>query len=71
VVLLGRIHHTTLGAYPTHLLHNFVHDARVDRPLEAFQHQLASIEHTIEVRNRARAPYPFLLPSRIPQSINI
>ncbi len=48
-----------------------VHDPRVAEPLGRFQKALAGIESTIEDRNTARAPYTFLLPSRVPASINI
>jgi len=46
-------------------------DPRVAEPLGRFQAALAGIESTIEDRNTARPPYPFLLPSRVPASINI
>lgn len=69
--LLGSVHHTELGAYPSHLLGNFAGDPRVTAPLQAFQAELRAIEALIGQRNRGRPPYPFLLPSRIPQSINI
>jgi arachidonate 15-lipoxygenase len=70
-VLLGSVHHTQLGQYPNHLLHNFAGDPRITPPLEAFRRELDAITGVIDQRNRARAPYTFLLPSRIPQSINI
>lgn len=41
-------------------------------PLAAFRSRLAQIESTINARNQQRKyPYTFLLPSRIPTSINI
>ncbi|MEZ4238034.1 MAG: lipoxygenase family protein [Myxococcota bacterium] len=69
--LLGSVHHTVLGEYPRHLLHNFAGDPRIDAHLTAFQADLREVERLIGQRNAARPPYPFLLPSRIPQSINI
>ncbi|MEQ1506382.1 MAG: lipoxygenase family protein, partial [Myxococcota bacterium] len=71
-LLLGSVHHTVLGGYPHHLLlGNFAGDARIEPALAAFQAELRSIEAVIGQRNHGRPPYPFLLPSRIPQSINI
>jgi arachidonate 15-lipoxygenase len=46
-------------------------DARVAEPLGAFQRTLREAESTIEDRNTVRAPYTFLLPSRVPASINM
>lgn len=46
-------------------------DPLVAEPLARFQKALAGIESTIEDRNAARVPYTFLLPSRVPASINI
>lgn len=70
-VLLGSVHYTSLGAYPKHVFSNFAADARIDTHLAAFQASLVEIEALIEQRNHGRVPYTFLLPSRIPQSINI
>jgi arachidonate 15-lipoxygenase len=65
--LLGTIHHTTLGEYgPSELC-----DRRIRRPLRAFRDELEKIGRTIEERNRVRAPYRFLEPRGVPQSINI
>jgi hypothetical protein len=36
-----------------------------------FRNELASIEEPIRQRNQQRRPYVFLVPSGIPQSINI
>ncbi len=65
--LLGCVYHTRLGRYEEDA---FV-DPAVQAPLQAFQRALERIEETIERRNQSRAPYPFLLPSRVPQSVNI
>ncbi len=65
--ILGSVHYTILGEY------NDGHftDPRVNAPLAEFNKQLAKIKKTIQQRNRVRRPYKFLLPSGIPQSINI
>ena len=65
---VGGVYYTTLGYYP---LCNFS-DNRVRTPLQAFQEELSRVEEIISKRNQSRAmPYPYLLPSRIPQSTNI
>jgi arachidonate 15-lipoxygenase len=65
--LLGSVQHTRLGEYePGHFA-----DPRVGAALEDFQRALREIERTVTARNAKRRPYIFLLPSRIPQSINI
>jgi arachidonate 15-lipoxygenase len=63
--ILGSVYYTRLGDYPTFA------DARVQAPLQAFQKALQQIEEMINQRNQERPPYEFLLPSKIPQSINI
>ena len=65
--VLGSVHYTTLGDYGRGHFRN----RRVDDPLKTFQRRLGEIKKTIERRNRKRRPYRFLLPSGIPQSINI
>ncbi len=68
VFQLSHIQRNQLGRYPA--LH-FPQRA-VQRRLSAFQARLAEIELEIEARERGRLlPYPFLMPSRIPQSIHI
>jgi arachidonate 15-lipoxygenase len=68
LTLLGGVVHTNLGQYAA----NWFTDKRVAEPLRAFQDELAQIENTIKKRNQTRfGPYPFLLPSQVPQSINI
>jgi arachidonate 15-lipoxygenase len=42
-----------------------------DYHLAKFQQELIKIEEEIKERNKTRTPYEFLLPSKIPQSINI
>jgi arachidonate 15-lipoxygenase len=65
--LLGSVYYTTLGQYrPGHF-----QDGRVQAPLAAFQSQLNEIGKTIRLRNKSRRPYEYLIPVKIPQSINI
>ena len=69
--LLGTVYYTQLGRYGT-LFKRYFSDHRVKSFEDAFRARLAQAEATIEARNRNRqAPYPHLLPSKIPQSINI
>ena len=63
--ILGSIYYTQLGVY-----YGFA-DPRVAAPLKAFQTSLKQVEATINERNQKRPAYEFLLPSKIPQSINI
>ena len=65
--VLGSVHYTTLGKYET----DQFGDGRVESLLLKFQAQLSEIEAIVLERNRHRRPYPFLVPSSIPQSINI
>lgn len=70
--LLGSIYYTQLGHYPRTLIFDYFSDRRVEEHEERFLERLAGIEVEIEVRNQSRrAPYPHLLPSRIPQSTNL
>ena len=71
---LGSVHYTQLGRYdlawflPTH------RNDEIQQRLGSFHHKLGAIEAAINARN-ARLPvafqYPYLLPSQVPQSINI
>jgi arachidonate 15-lipoxygenase len=65
--VLGSLHYTTLGQYGW----RHFRDARVAAPLEAFEKRLWTIGKTIEQRNHNRRPYTFLVPSGVPQSINV
>jgi arachidonate 15-lipoxygenase len=66
--VIGSVYYTELGHYP---LCHFA-DGRVRFPLMAFQEELRRIEEIIRERNMTRLlRYPYLLPSRIPQSTNI
>jgi arachidonate 15-lipoxygenase len=66
--LLGSVHYTTLGHYDQ----GHFKDGQVLDYLKKFQNKLQEIEVEINTRNLSRLmPYEFLLPSKIPQSINI
>ena len=68
--LLGSVYYTQLGKYG--LLH--FRELRVQRPLREFKKNLREIETEIKRRNAAidlPYAYEYLLPSKIPQSINI
>ena len=65
--LLSSVNYTKLGYYPD----DHFADEQVGIPLQQFQAKLEEIETTISASNLKRSPYEFLLPSRIPQSINI
>lgn len=82
--LLGSLHYTKLGAYEkpgavTGIVDRLfgsddhVHflDERVAGPLQAFRAKLQDIENTVNERNLSRPWYGTLLPSQIPESINI
>ena len=65
---VGGVYFTRLGRYP--VCH--FSDGRVRVPLAAFQDELQKVEQIIRERNETRPlRYPYLLPSRVPQSINI
>ncbi len=66
--LLGSVYYSTLGNYDL----GYFSDERVSQPLRNFQDRLREVEFEIETRNETRSqPYEYLLPSKIPQSINI
>lgn len=74
--LLGSVHFRALGDYRSNhfpYLPWFEDHAIVKKggPLDRFQQSLRGVQTTIEARNTARPPYPFLLPNGIPNSINI
>ncbi|BAY73714.1 lipoxygenase [Nostoc linckia NIES-25] len=67
--LLGSVYYTQLGQYSNSY---FKSKPQISSALATFQNQLKAIEQEITKRNRTRImPYKFLLPSQIPQSINI
>ena len=66
--LLGSVYFSTLGDYGR----RYFTDDRLKKPLQDFQDNLKAVESKIEARNESRAHrYEYLLPSKIPQSINI
>ncbi len=68
VGLLGSVYYTELGKYNK----GHFKDAKVNSHLGQFQNRLRDIEIEISKKNFSRLmPYQFLLPSQIPQSINI
>jgi arachidonate 15-lipoxygenase len=69
--LLGGVYYTKLGDYDRNVPGHYFQDARVAEPLATFQATLARIESDIGRKNLSRIPYIVLLPSEIPQSINI
>jgi arachidonate 15-lipoxygenase len=74
--LLGSVHYRQLGDYRSNQFpyHHWFEDNQItkkDGPLAQFQQALQQVENTIHVRNSMRITYEFLLPSRIPNSINI
>ncbi len=73
--LLGSVYYRRLGEYKSnHFPYlNWFRDKKVDAPLARFNAELEKIEGEITLRNQVREPnpYPYLLPSQIPPSINI
>ena len=65
--LLGSVYYTRLGDYGD----GYFTDPAIQNYLTKFQQELIKIEEEINERNKTRTPYEFLLPSKIPQSINI
>ena len=65
---LGSVYYRQLGQYQS----DWFSDRDIHKPLAAFQNRLQKIETIIRDRNAVRPTfYSFLLPSKIPQSINI
>ena len=71
---LGSVHYTQLGRYDLPWFLPTQRNIEIQECLGSFHHTLGSIEASINARN-ARLPlafqYPYLLPSSVPQSINI
>src|SRR5262245_15626147 len=65
--LLGNSHYTRLGGYDK----GHLREPRLEELAGRFASRLDEIERVITERNRHRRPYPFLLPSGVPQSINV
>ncbi|MFB8791314.1 MAG: lipoxygenase family protein [Potamolinea sp.] len=71
VYLLGSVYYTQLGHYDDSV---FQSTPRIQAALEEFHKELKNIEQTIRERNQnsdRMIAYEYLLPSKIPQSINI
>ena len=69
---LGSVYYTQLGQYQNSNEATYFIDKDIQQPLKDFQHRLREIETIIQDRNAVRPTfYSFLLPSKIPQSINI
>ncbi|MCY1036012.1 lipoxygenase family protein [Corallococcus sp. BB11-1] len=71
MTLLGSVYFGSLGSYDRYSAGPYFQDPRVAVPLKDFQQRLGEVEATIARRNLRRIPYRSLLPSEIPQSINI
>lgn len=69
--LLGGVYFTRLGDYDRYIRGSTFGDPRVQGPLQAFQEALVKVEHEIGRSNLRRVQYTTLLPSNVPQSINI
>lgn len=66
--IAGSVYYTRLGEYAAGQFDN----PAVQAALRAFRERLAAIEAIVIARNRVRRyPYEHLLPSKVPQSINI
>jgi arachidonate 15-lipoxygenase len=65
--LLGSTYYNKLGDYPQ----GQFTDTKIQPLLQKFRNNLQEVEDTINQRNLNRPNYTYLLPSRIPQSINI
>jgi arachidonate 15-lipoxygenase len=65
--VLGSVYFTKLGYYGD----DYFTDPIIKGYMIQFQQDLGKIEAEIQTRNQTRTPYEFLLPSKIPQSINI
>ncbi|MEH1836424.1 MAG: lipoxygenase family protein [Nostoc sp.] len=65
--LLGSVYYNKLGEYQQ----GYFTDQKVKPLLQKFQSNLQQVEDSIKERNLHRPTYEYLLPSKIPQSINI
>jgi arachidonate 15-lipoxygenase len=65
--MLGTAHYTRLGHYRP----GYFGEPRIDELAGRFAARLDEIEVIVNERNQHRRPYPFMLPSGVPQSINI
>lgn len=70
--LLSGVQYDRLGHYTDNVRYPYFNDKRVQPCLEKFQTQLSLAEIEIRKRNAERPmPYPFQLPSQVPNSISI
>ncbi len=74
--LLGSVHFRALGDYRSNDFPylEWFEDRAITQsggPLQRFKQSLRDVQAQIEARNTARIDYPFLLPTGIPNSINI
>ncbi|MHC5938617.1 lipoxygenase family protein [Nostoc sp.] len=67
LTLLGSVYYNKLGEYQQ----GYFTDQKVKPLLQTFHSNLQQVENTIKQRNLHRPSYEYLLPSKIPQSINI
>jgi arachidonate 15-lipoxygenase len=65
--MLGVTHYARLGGYEK----GYLREPRLEELAGRFSARLGETERIIAERNQHRRPYPFLLPSGVPQSINI
>jgi arachidonate 15-lipoxygenase len=65
--MLGDVHYTRLGHYGL----DYFGEPRLDELAGRFADRMREVEETIVDRNTRRRPYPYLVPSGVPQSINI
>ncbi|HNC99003.1 MAG TPA: lipoxygenase family protein, partial [Myxococcota bacterium] len=70
-LLLGGVYYTRLGDYDRYRGSSYFQDPRISGALGRFHAELRAAEKEIGRRNLDRIPYTLLLPSSIPQSINI
>lgn len=68
--LLGSVYYTRLGYYPEDAFASQEQKDAVEAALKAYQEALETVEGQIKERD-PYGTYPYLLPSRIPLSINI
>ncbi|ELR66266.1 Arachidonate 15-lipoxygenase precursor [Photobacterium marinum] len=74
--VLGGVYYRQLGEYKTNEFPylNWFEDPDITKdggPLDQFRQALSDIEEEINIRNQNREGYSYLLPSKIPVSINI
>ncbi|NES25872.1 MAG: lipoxygenase, partial [Symploca sp. SIO3E6] len=69
--ILGSVYYTQLGYYPMEFEETLSNEQQ--QALDQFKHELHEIEQGIKKRNKDHHnfPYEYLMPSQIPQSINI